>query len=253
VNCGAVHEVLGDAIQKANVMVALSYDRIFRRAKGLLVDRMMSRSRPLAGLSDDRLVERCKRRDHEAFTEIVERYKTRVHWLVIRTAGEAHAEDLTQEVFLRAYQAIEAFRGDSSFRTWLYRIARNLCITQLRKMGTRGEHLPLDTDGEEAIHHLLPASISNLEDEIDRRDLSQAVRVLIARLPENYRTVLTLFYLEQLRYDEIAEIMSIPMGTVKTYIHRARLRLRDIILAEPETVGLTNVEDAAACEGGDTP
>ena len=232
-------------------MLAVSYDDIVRRAKGLLVGPAMSRSRPLAGLSDDQLVERCRRHDHEAFAEIVERYKNRVHWLVIRTAGEAHAEDLTQEVFLRAYQAIEAFRGESSFRTWLYRIARNLCITHLRKMGTRGEHVSLDLDGEEAVHHLLPASASNLEDEIDRRDLSQAVRTLISRLPENYRTVLTLFYLEQVRYEEIAEIMSIPLGTVKTYIHRARLRLRDMILAEPEMVGLTGVEDAATCEGGD--
>jgi RNA polymerase sigma-70 factor (ECF subfamily) len=234
-------------------MVAGSYTDIVRKAKGLLVGRTLNLSRPLAGLSDDDLVERCRRRDHEAFTEIVERYKTRVHWLVVRIAGGPNAEDLTQDVFLRAYQAIEGFRGDSSFRTWLYRIARNLCVTQLRKRGSRGEHVSLEEEGEEAVHRLLPASTPSLEDEIDRRDLSGAVQGLIAGLPENYRTVLTLFYLQQIKYEEIAEIMAIPLGTVKTYIHRARLRLRDLILAEPEIADRVGVEDATACDGGDVP
>lgn len=210
----------------------------------------MELTRPLAGLSDDELAERCRRQDHEAFTEIVERYKNRVHWLVRRMVGGENDEDITQEVFLRVYQAIEGFQGRSSFRTWLYRIARNLCLTELKKRGSRGEHLSIEDEGEEKVHCLLPASAGGLEEEIERRDLSRNIQSLIAKLPENYRTVLTLFYVQQVRYEEIAEIMEIPMGTVKTYIHRARLRLRDLIVADPEIAGLASGVDSGKPDDG---
>ena len=233
-------------------MVAGTYVSLLRKAKGLIVGQTVNLTRPLSGLSDDELVKRCQERDHKAFTEIVERYKNRVHWLVIRMVGSPNEEDITQEVFLRVYQAIDRFQGRSSFRTWLYRIARNLCVTELKKRGTRGEHLSIEEEGEEKVHRLLPASAGGLEEEIEQRDLSESVRTLIGRLPENYRTVLTLFYLQQVRYEEIAEIMDIPLGTVKTYIHRARLRLRDLILAEPDIVGLAEASGGGtAGSGGD--
>jgi RNA polymerase sigma-70 factor (ECF subfamily) len=231
-------------------MASVSYSNIIRRAKGLLVWQTMKPERPLAGLSDEELVERCRNRDHDAFTEIVERYKSRVHWLVIRMIGSSNVEDITQDVFLRAYQAIEGYRGDSTFRTWLYRITRNLCVTHLRKKGSHGGTVSIEEEGEEAIHNLLPESPVSLEDEIERRDLSAAIQTLMARLPEKYRTVLTLFYLQQVRYEEIADIMGIPLGTVKTYIHRARLRLRDLILAESDLAGLVDTGDSTPPEGG---
>jgi RNA polymerase sigma-70 factor (ECF subfamily) len=211
---------------------------------------MANLTRPLAGLSDKELVERCRQRDHEAFTEIVRRYKDRVHWLVIRMVGSPSNEDLTQEVFLRVYQAIDGFQGKSSFRTWLYRIAHNLCVTELKKRASRGEHISIEEEGEEKVHWLLPDSSGGLEEEIERRDFSENVQALIGRLPENYRTVLTLFYLQQVRYEEIAEIMGIPLGTVKTYIHRARLRLRHLILADPEVAGWIGVSEVGTGGGG---
>jgi RNA polymerase sigma-70 factor (ECF subfamily) len=233
-------------------MVTGTYVSLLRRAKGLILGRTVNLTRPLAGLSDDELVERCRRRDHEAFTEIVDRYKDRVYWLVRRMVGSPNDEDITQEVFLRVYQAIGGFQGRSSFRTWLYRIARNLCLTELKKRGSRGEHLSIEDEGEEKVNRLMPTSAGGMIEEIERRDISENVRALMARLPENYRTVLTLFYLQQVRYEEIAEIMDIPMGTVKTYIHRARLRLRDLILAEPDVAGLTGKGDKRVTrEGGD--
>jgi RNA polymerase sigma-70 factor (ECF subfamily) len=232
-------------------MDAYSYISIIRRAKGLISGQAVNLTRPLAGLSDDELVERCRRRDHEAFTEIVERYKNRVYWLVRRMLGGTNDEDITQEVFLRVYQAIEGFQARSSFRTWLYTIARNLCVTEIKKRAVRGEHLSIEDEGEEKVHSLLPPAAVGLEAEIERRDLSEAVQTLIARLPENYRTVLTLFYLQQARYEEIAEIMEIPLGTVKTYIHRARLRLRDLILAESELADLMNAGENGTTEKQD--
>jgi RNA polymerase sigma-70 factor (ECF subfamily) len=232
-------------------MIAESHVSLLRRAKGLILGRNVNLTRPLVGLSDTELVERCSRRDHEAFTEIVERYKDRVYWLVRRMVGSANDEDITQEVFLRVYQAIDRFQGRSSFKTWLYRITRNLCVTELKKRGTRAEHLSIEEEGEEKVNRLLPISAGGLIDEIERRDLSRNVQALIARLPEKYRTVLTLFYLQQLRYEEIAEIMEIPMGTVKTYIHRARLRLRDLVLGEPDIAGMIGGEAGRGMnEGG---
>jgi RNA polymerase sigma-70 factor (ECF subfamily) len=139
---------------------------------------------------------------------------------------------------VRAYQAIPGFRGKSSFRTWLYRIAHNLCLTELRRRGRRGVHLSLEEEGEEKVHWLLSGPCENLEQEIERRDISASVRALVDRLPIAYKTALTLFYLQQVRYEEIGEIMGIPLGTVKTYIHRGRLRLRDLVLAESDLAEL---------------
>jgi RNA polymerase sigma-70 factor (ECF subfamily) len=233
-----------------HVMIADSYTSILIRAKAVLSGRPGSLGRPLSGLSDGELAHRCRRRDHEAFTEIVERYKDRVHWLVIRMVGGPNDEDLTQEVFLRAYQAIANFEGRSSLRTWLYRITHNLCVTELRKRGLRGEHLSIEEEGEEAVHRLLPKSGENFEAEIERYDLSQNLRNLIRQLPGNYRTVLSLFYLQQVKYEEIAEIMDIPLGTVKTHIHRARLRLRDLILDDPDIARSVGLEAADPEDGG---
>ena len=192
----------------------------------------MSLKRSLREISDEELVERCRNNDHAAFTEIVDRYKDNVYWLVRRMIGNSEVEDLTQDVFLRAYRAIPRLRSAATFRTWLYRIAHNLCVTELRKRDKRGGHLSLDEEGEEKVHWLLSEPRKDLEGEIDRRDLSRSVQALVERLPERYRTALTLFYMQQVRYEEIAEIMGIPLGTVKTYIHRGRFHLRKLILTE---------------------
>lgn len=199
----------------------------------------VSERRPLRELGDEQLVVLCQGDDHGAFAVLVDRYKDRIHWLVKRMVGGPEDEDLTQEVFIKVYQAIPGFRGGSTFKTWIYKIAHNTCLSELRKRGRRGEHLSIDEEGDEKIHCLLPGTRNDLEDEIEKRDLSQSIRTLMERLPPQYLTVLTLFYLEQAKYEEIADIMGIPLGTVKTHIHRARLRLRDLLLAEDDFAGLT--------------
>lgn len=196
----------------------------------------------MKALSDEDLVRLCRQDDHRAFTVLVDRYKHKIHWLVRRMLGSSEVEDVTQEVFLRAFQALRRFEGRSTFRTWLYKIARNLCLTEIAKRSKRGEHLSLEEEGEEKVHWMLPDSCKGLEDEIEQRDFSESVWALVEQLPVNHRTALTLFYIQQARYEEIAEIMEVPMGTVKTYIHRARLRLRDLVLAESELAGFVGGE-----------
>jgi len=199
-----------------------------------LLGKIVRQGRALSEQSDDALVELCRTKGHEAFGELVERYKHKVHWIVRRMVGSADDEDLTQEVFLRAYQALPNFRGDSKFSTWIYKITRNLCLSELRKRDRKGEHLSLEEEGEEKVHLLLREAHGGLEREIERRDLSGKVRDLIGRLPAHYRTALTLYHLNQVGYEEIAEIMDVPLGTVKTYLHRGRMRLRDLVLAESD-------------------
>jgi RNA polymerase sigma-70 factor (ECF subfamily) len=189
-------------------------------------------------LADEGLVSRSQAGDQAAFTEIVRRYKDRVYWLVRRMVGSSEDEDITQEVFLRAYQAIPRLRSGATLKTWLFRIAHNLCVTEIHRRGRRGEHVSLEDEGEERIHHLLPGDTGRLEQQIERQELSGAVQRLVAKMPAHYRAVLTLYYVEEAKYEEIAEIMGLPMGTVKTHIHRARLRLRDLVLAEIDPVYL---------------
>jgi RNA polymerase sigma-70 factor (ECF subfamily) len=204
-----------------------------------------------ASLTDEVLVRRCQAGDHEAFATIVDRYKYGIYWLVRRMVGERDDEDLTQEVFLRAYQAMPRFRGQSALRTWLLKIARNLCLTELRKRGRRGEHVSLDDEGEEKVHMMLPSSGAGLEAKIERRDLSRVVQDLIGKLPVQYRTVLTLYYLQDVRYEDIADIMEVPLGTVKTHLYRAKLRLRELVLAESDLADLVGeVGPGKAGDGG---
>ena len=159
--------------------------------------------------SDDEIfVNRCLEGDQPAFAFLVDKYKEVVHAYAYRKVGDyQEAEDITQEVFLRAYQAMPRFEGRSAFKTWLYKIAHNLCLTEIAKRGRRGEHLSLEEEGEEKVHWMLPDNRPGLMDEIERRDFSKSVWALVDQLPENYRTALTLFYVEQARYEEIAEIM----------------------------------------------
>lgn len=216
-------------------------------------EQQLSQSRPLRELSDEQLVVLCQGDNHAAFTVLVDRYKDRIHRLIRRMVGGPDDEDLTQEVFIKVYRAIPGFRGGSTFKTWVYKIAHNLCLSEIRKKGRRGEHLSIEEEGDEKLHCLLPDARQGLEDEIEKRDLSQSIRRLMERLPPQYRTVLTLFYLEQAKYEEIADIMGIPLGTVKTHIHRARLRLRDLLLAEGDIAGLTGgLATGAGDDGGES-
>ena len=186
---------------------------------------------------------RCLAGDRESFAPLVDRHKERVYWLILRIAGREEAEDLAQEAFLRAYRALPRFRGESLFSTWIYRIARNVALSYLRKRAGKGEALSLEEEGEEKIH-LLSASAGDPERVFEERDSAERVRALVEKMPEPYRTTITLYHLHQLRYEEIARVMETPLGTVKTNLHRARKRLREMVLRE------TDLVDRERPEGG---
>jgi RNA polymerase sigma-70 factor (ECF subfamily) len=171
--------------------------------------------------SDTELVVRARQGDEAAFEQLVLRHQRYVFNLAYRVLGDyTEAEDMTQEAFVRVWRGLSGFRGQARFTTWLYRIVHNLCLNRLP--GLQRELLQTEPLEEVlADPGLSPADLFAV------REQMAFLHAQMDRLPEKYRLVLTLRYLQHLSYDEIAAALEMPMGTVKTHIHRARRLLRE--------------------------
>jgi len=157
-----------------------------------------------------------------AFEELVVAYQHRVFGLALRMLGNrAEAEEVAQETFLRAHRAVRDFRGDSTLATWLYAIASRLCLTRLgsgeRRLASQGEDLLLRLPSGQAS----PAALA------EQGELEAALHRAIAELSEERRIVVVLRDLEGLAYEEIAAALELPIGTVRSRIHRARMDLKE--------------------------
>jgi RNA polymerase sigma-70 factor (ECF subfamily) len=169
-----------------------------------------------------------KNGDQNAFSEIVEIYKDKVFQLCYRMIGNSHeAEDLAQEAFIRAYININSFHMDKKFSTWLYRIATNLSIDRIRKKKP-DVFLDAEVKGMEGLtmYSQLAADISTPEEEVVSLELQETVQNEILKLPDKYRTVIVLKYIEELSLKEISDILDLPISTIKTRMHRGREALR---------------------------
>lgn len=172
------------------------------------------------------LVERCRRGDEGAFQELVNRYKDLVFALIGRTTiDRSKAEDLAQEVFLRVHRGLPYFRGEARLSTWIYRIVVNVCVQE--KQGRTPAIESLDDDRTEA-REAAAARDSTFSD----LELRDRLEKAIARLPANHRLLIAAHYLEGVRYEDLAEAMNLPIGTVKTHLHRAKRRLRRLLETE---------------------
>ena len=166
--------------------------------------------------------------DQEAFAQLVRRYEKRVYALTSRMCrNPSDAEEAAQEAFLSAWQGLAFFRGDSSFSTWLYRLASNACVDLLRREGRHQSSVSLD-DEDAAID--LPDHSLSPHDEAERSELRRQIEEGLAALPPDYRQALILRELHQQTYDEISAILALDIGTVKSRINRGRKRLRKILL-----------------------
>lgn len=176
------------------------------------------------GASDRELVERVKQGDKRAFDLLVQKYQFKITKLVSRYLHDpTEAMDVAQEAFIKAYRAIPGFRGDSAFYTWLYRIAINTAKNHLVALGRRPPNADIDSQEAEQFggdswlkENATPERLL-LKDEIE-----QVVFKAIEDLPEDLRTAITLRELEGLSYEEIAQAMGCPIGTVRSRIFRAR-------------------------------
>jgi RNA polymerase sigma-70 factor (ECF subfamily) len=174
--------------------------------------------------ADVALIAACQQGDSQAFRQVFILYKDRVYALCRHMAGNAEdAEDLTQETFVSAFQSIGNFRAESTFGTWLYRIASNRCLNRLRQ--NRSESHSVDVLNET----VPPAFALSPEERIVRKELNCRIEAAVASLPEALRLVFVLGTIEGLRYKEIADIANISEEAVKMRIHRARKQVRDRI------------------------
>ena len=174
---------------------------------------------------DQQLVERAQHGDKHAFELLVSKYQRKLARLLSRFIRDAtEVEDVTQEAFIKAYRALPAFRGDSAFYTWLYRIGINTAKNYLVAMGRRAP-TTTDIDTAEAEGFEDGDQLRDLntpENELASRQIADTVNQTLGELPEELRTAITLREIEGLSYEDIANIMNCPIGTVRSRIFRAR-------------------------------
>jgi RNA polymerase sigma-70 factor (ECF subfamily) len=180
------------------------------------------------GLSEAEAIERAKQGDAEAFQALYDRHKRRVYSLCLRmTANTAEAEDLAQEAFLQLFRKIGTFRGESAFSTWLHRLSVNVVLMHLRKKSLPVVSLEESTQNteEDSAKKDFGAEDLSLAGSIDRLQLQKAVE----SLPPGYRTIFVLHDVEGYEHNEIAGIVGCSIGNSKSQLHKARMKLRDIL------------------------
>jgi RNA polymerase sigma-70 factor, ECF subfamily len=174
---------------------------------------------------DQQLVERAQHGDKKAFELLVVKYQRKLARLLSRFIRDAsEVEDVTQEAFIKAYRALPSFRGDSAFYTWLYRIGINTAKNYLVALGRRAPTVT-EIDNEEAEDVEVGEQLKDMntpEQQMMTRQIAETVNSTLLELPEELRTAITLREIDGLSYEEIAQIMNCPIGTVRSRIFRAR-------------------------------
>ena len=181
------------------------------------------------------LISRARGGDREAFGALVEQYRDNVYRLAYRMCGNAYdADEAAQEAFVAAWRALPNFRGDAKFSTWLYRLTTNAAIDVMRREKRHqtvgdGEMMELADDADSP------------QETVERPEQQEAVQKALSTLSEEYREVLLLRYMEELDYAEIAEVLQLPSGTVKSRINRAKAALKTALLKSGNIFGGSSV------------
>jgi RNA polymerase sigma-70 factor (ECF subfamily) len=185
--------------------------------------------------SDRDLVLACQRREPQAFEELVKRHQKTVFALLYQLAPDwQDTSDLAQEVFIRVWRSINNLRNPASFRSWLTQIVTNLFYDELRKRPRRLPTVSMDValgsdESEEGATRDIPDESDLPHDKLQNKELSEVIREAMLKLPEQFRTAIVLREVEGLSYEEIADITQTEMGTVKSRIARARLKLQEML------------------------
>lgn len=203
------------------------------QGKGIRIDRPDH----LIPLEDAELVERIKTGDTQLYGELIIKYQDRIFNTCLRICGNFEdARDVTQDAFLKAFEKIHSFRNESTFPTWLYRIAVNLAITNKRNLRRR-QTVSLDqnhsthlTQADTLTRRVDQTKSDNPAESIVQTELQQSVIIALQNLDDEYRSVIVLRDIEGFSYDDISKILGIPQGTVKSRLFRARMILREAVL-----------------------
>jgi RNA polymerase sigma-70 factor, ECF subfamily len=180
---------------------------------------------------DEQLIERVQQGEIRYFADLVDRHKDRALTVAVRLLRRREdAEEAVQDAFVRAFRGLAEFRGESRFSTWFYRILYNICLTRLRR-SHGGMTVSIDDPDAEG-----PAAalVDEGDDPLDQLNMSETRAIIaeeMARLPERFRVPVTLFYVNDMSYEEIASVLDAPIGTVKTNLFRGRVALRDQVRA----------------------
>jgi RNA polymerase sigma-70 factor (ECF subfamily) len=196
--------------------------------------------RSLFGITDEQAMWRVQTQDDEgAFARLVRRWEGPIQRLCVRMTGDAHrGEDLAQETFIRVFARRKDYKADGKFSTWLWRIALNLCYDELRRRRRR-EEAPLDDDREETVAMLetFAAPEAAPDRSLVDREEGELVRQALMRLPETYRTVLVLRHYEDLKFREIADVLEVPEGTVKSRMAEALTQMSRLLKPKLRNAG----------------
>jgi RNA polymerase sigma-70 factor (ECF subfamily) len=177
---------------------------------------------------DEDLVRRFRAGEPEAFTDLVRRHQHRVYAVCLRVLGDADAAaDVAQDTFLTVLRKLEGFRGDAAFTTWLHRVAVNACYDELRRKRRRPMLHVVADDGLE--HEPGPPAPDHADEVAGTRDLAAA----LASIPEEFRVTLVLADVQDMAYEQISKVLDVPVGTVKSRVHRGRLALAAAMGIDP--------------------
>lgn len=191
-------------------------------------------------IDEQALIERCKAGDVGAFDELIRLYEKRVFNCALRIAGNYHdASDVAQEAFIRAFNSINTFRGDAKFATWIYRIVTNVYLDERKKSKAHrqtslDDYIELE---ENSVTRQIQDDSPTPEEVVETEERARSLQRAISSLPEYQRIIVTLYHMQHRSYEEIAEILRLPIGTVKSRLNRARLALAEKLESDPELFG----------------
>jgi RNA polymerase sigma-70 factor (ECF subfamily) len=178
-------------------------------------------------VTEEILIQRAQKGDHDAFAALVDEHQLYIYNLALRVVkDENEALDLAQETFVRAWTALPNFRGQSKFRTWLYRIVTNLCYNRLPNL-----RRSLTEHGDDVLENIPETDLAfdNPAHKFESNETRSYLFQAIGNLDDHYRLLITLYYQNELSYDEIASTLNLPLGTVKTGLFRAKAQLRNAL------------------------
>lgn len=190
------------------------------------------------GFTEKDLIVQAQAGDRDSFDQLVARAYPLVFNTAYRILGDHDAAaDATQTSFVRAFRSLRTFRRSSSFTTWLYRIVSNVCLDVVRRQKRQAQSLTLDGDDEQLAEREIPDDTALPERAAMESELQQAVHRALGRVRMEHRAVLVLYDLAGFSYEEIAEMLKLPLGTVKSRLNRARLALREEMEEDLELIG----------------
>ncbi len=180
--------------------------------------------------TDHDIIRRVIDGNSRAYSELVDRHKERAMTLAVRMLKDRHeAEEALQDAFVRAFRALPAFEWKSSFSTWFYRIVFNVCASKLSRRGDT-TLLSIDRENEDDLKLEVPSQDDEPDKELEMKEFNAIVRSEINRMDAAYASILTMFFLQEMSYDEIISVTGLPLGTVKNRLFRARMQLRVAVL-----------------------